>query len=117
VLPHTGDIAGLVDPIGEVVAERIWEKSRLRFFGVSPVPLTETDTPNVEVALFSGLNRTPLVVQHQQLFSVTGLADRNRRGRILRTRGHTKIAAGDRGLGRAVEIDERDMGQALHPVD
>src|SRR5256885_4656629 len=80
-----------------------------------PVTLTQSGAADVESARFARGHGLEPIVEHEELFTATRLANRQLDA-WLGAFDDRVIRAGDRGFGRAVQLRECHVREPLHPV-
>src|ERR1051325_3279207 len=116
VTSNLRQIPGSVDSVRRIRAVRIRTKSLTGLVWISPVARAQPHTADIQVTDLSRRDLAQLLVQHQKFFSFASVADRDFGRVILRAARHPIVAACYRRLRGAVQVYERGVGQAPHPI-
>ena len=110
------EVAGAIDagfPIGD---PRIGDEGGAGALLIAPVAGADADARDADLPLLAGGSGPQILVEDKQLLALASPSDRQRFSIFVRHRGHSVKAAGNRGLGRPIEVGELDVRQPFHPV-
>ena len=114
VLAPSAEVAGLVDQLAVVRVERILEEGRVGDFLVAVVAQREDRTADADLTDLAVGGRGVIVVEQHDLIVIIRLTDREN-GIVIDLLLDHVVSARRGGLGGAVLVDIKDVGQMLLP--